>query len=238
MKHIILIAGLSLCLHGCGDENNQRATQQDTVQKAAHGDKKAMRDLEKQVRAKARADKKAQKEAARKKTSKPSDDLAQYTKALMSGPPGSIEKLKALAAGGNPNAQLWKIRSTVRVTDASAEAQAQARTELEAIATLAPAYQYQALSGQYWPLAAEAAFLISDDYLSAGALYPADTSQALKWLNTASAGGQPEAMFKLGIRYQYGLDVDADIENAKSWLKKSADAGWRQAASELEKLGK
>lgn len=241
MKHVVLMVGLSLCLQGCGNDDHQHAIQQDTVQKvaqkAAGGDEKSMHDLEEQVRAKIRADNKSRKKAARKMASKPSDDLAQYTKALMSGPPGNIEKLKALAVDGNPNAQLWEIRATVRVMDVSAGVRTRARTEIEAIATLAPAYQYQALSGQYWPLAAEAAFLISDDYLGAGGLYPTDIPLALQWLNTASAGGQPEAMFKLAIRYQYGLDVDADIESAKVWLKKSADAGWRPAANELEKLG-
>lgn len=231
MKYIFLIAALSISLSGCGGGDSQTVSQEEIVQKAVRGDKEAMRDLEKQVSAKLRADKKAEKDAGT-----PSDALAQFTKALMSGPPGNVEKLKALVKAGNPHAQLWHIRTTPSLKIADETTQADVRSQFAAISALDPSYQHQALSGQKWALAAEAAFLISEDSLASGGFYPADTQQALQWLNTAAQGGQPEAMFKLATRYQYGLDVEENIETAKYWLKKSADAGSRDAGRALAQI--
>ena len=162
--------------------------------------------------------------------------LAQFNMALVSGPPGNIEKIDTLAEQGNPNAQLWVIRTNAHTSGMSSEVQAQARAELEAISKLDVSYQHEAISGGKWPLAAEAAFFIAEDYLTSPALYPADMEQALVWLIKAADLGQPQAMFKLGTRYQYGLGVELNMDIAKAWLKKSADAGWRQAREELDKL--
>lgn len=232
MKYIFLVAAFSISLSGCGDDDNQAVSQEEIVQKAAQGDKKSMRDLENQVRDKLRAENLA----AKASVDKPSELLTQFTKALMSGPPGNIEKLKVLAENGNPHAQFWNIRSTPSLKTADAETQAGVRKQLAIIAALDSSYQHQALSGKKWPLAAEAAFLISEDSLASGGFYPADMQQALHWLNTAAESGQPEAMFKLATRYQYGLDVEEDIETAKSWLKKSADAGSRDAERALAQI--
>ncbi|POZ61447.1 tetratricopeptide repeat protein [Chromobacterium alticapitis] len=49
-----------------------------------------------------------------------------------------------------------------------------------------------------------------------------DMSTAHRWFEQAAAGGSAEAMFQLGIAYQEGQGVKADIARARGWYEKAA----------------
>jgi TPR repeat protein len=226
MKHIWIALISGLILTACGGSAETQSTQE----KAGHSDVSAMKDLEKQVRDKARADK-----AARKKAAQTGDARAAFLKAWLSGKK-SGEALQKLAQAGNPHAQVYLAHIKSAEGRASEADKAIYRGWLENAAQNAIGEQHQTLSGLTYPLSGEAAFLIAEDYLGADKLYGTDQSAALKWLKTAADQGQPAAMYKLAIRYQYGLDVDEDLTAAKSWMQKSADAGWRDAVQGLKGL--
>ncbi len=226
MKPLWMALITGLMLTACGGS----AETQDAQDKAAHGDAAAMRDLENQVRDRAKAQK-----VARKKAAQTGDAHAAFLKAWLSGK-NSGDALQKLAQTGNPHAQVYVAHIKSAEGHASDADKAIYRDWLENAAQNAMGEQHQTLSGLTYPLAGEAAFLIAEDYLGADKLYGTDQSAALKWLKKAADQGQPAAMYKLAIRYQYGLDVDADMSAAKAWMQKSADAGWRDAVQGLKGL--
>ncbi|MBL4869851.1 MAG: sel1 repeat family protein [Robiginitomaculum sp.] len=226
---------LGMILSSCGPKSSDIAAQEaelkDTVQKAQKGDKAAMRDLEKMVREKVKSDKKLI------ANSTGIEKLAKQFYWDQASGKIDDETLKKMAReDGNMHAQVY----TARIKGFSSELTPADRKLfigwLEHISTLDSAHMYYALNGKIYPLAGEAAFIISNDYLNARWLYYTDTTKSIAWLKTAAQNQHPEAMFKLAIRYQYGLDMDKDLDMAKTWMQKSADADWRQAAQELAKL--
>jgi TPR repeat protein len=52
-----------------------------------------------------------------------------------------------------------------------------------------------------------------------------DLARALQYYKIAAENGQKTAMSNLGIMYQDGSSVPADLAEAAKWFKKSADAG-------------
>ncbi len=59
------------------------------------------------------------------------------------------------------------------------------------------------------------------------------TAQTLKWLKESAAKGNPSAQYKLGVRYDRGLDVDQDHERAARWWKLAARQGHAEAQFHL-----
>ncbi len=218
----------SLFFTACGGGDNAASTKEQ-VQKAAAGDEVAMRDLEKQVVEKAKAEKNAIAELGA-----PEKQAKQFYWDLVAGKINEDALRKLTGEDENIHAQVYTAR-TVGRRDNLAGADRKLFIEwLEHIATVDKSHLYYALNGGKYPLAGEAAFMISEDYLNAKWLYPTDTVKALTWLQKAADAGQPEAMYKLAIRYQYGLDVSEDVDTANMWMKKSADAGWRAASDALK----
>lgn len=58
-------------------------------------------------------------------------------------------------------------------------------------------------------------------------------SKARKWFERAAEMEQPEALYRLGYMYDYGVHVDRDYEKANSYYRRSADGGNARAAFEL-----
>jgi TPR repeat protein len=48
-------------------------------------------------------------------------------------------------------------------------------------------------------------------------------------LQKAAAAGGAKAQYELGVRYEYGQDVDQDYTKAAEWTRKSADQGYADA---------
>lgn len=224
MKQILIAATLIISLAACGSGEGQEADLQARVDKAATGDAEAMQDLENQVGEAAKAVPKAD-----------GDALEAFNKLVFSGA-STPEDIAKLAAGGNPNARVYVAHTEGGSKNISAEDKGLYRTYLEEAATLDGSYQHQTISNLTYSLAGEAAFVISEDYLGGDRLYRQDNEKAVEWLRKAADLGQPEAMYKLGVRYHYGLDMDADSGAAREWLQKSLDAGWKDAAGELTSL--
>jgi len=235
MKNLLIAITLGLTLTACDGSDTtseKQMTTKELVAEAAAGDKGAMRDLERQVAKKAKADKKKMEAAAGG-----GDPVAVFQKAMMSGQ-GSGERIAALAASGNPNAQLWLAldkRSDEDLTDADKQLY---RDNLLTIARHGQNEKYIAFSSPTWSLSAEAAFQISEDKLSNKGLFEADTEGAIKYLKQAANEGQTKAMLKLSSRYEYALDMDKDLAAAKMWLEKAAVAGNYDAKRELKRLQK
>ncbi|PHS27416.1 MAG: hypothetical protein COA84_04390 [Robiginitomaculum sp.] len=177
----------------------------------------------------------AETQDAQDKAAQTGDAHAVFLKAWLSGKKRG-EALQKLAQAGNPHAQVYLAHVKSAEGHASDADKAIYRGWLENAAQNAMGEQHQTLSGLTYPLSGEAAFLIAEDYLGPDKLYGTDQSAALKWLRTAADQGQPAAMYKLAIRYQYGLDVDKDLAAAKSWMQKAADADWRDAVQGLKGL--
>lgn len=231
MKNLLIAITLGLTLTACGGGDTppeKQMTQKEIVAAAVAGDKDAMRELERQVAKKAKAEKKKMVSAA-----KDGDPLALFQKALMSGG-GNQERVNTLADAGNPNAQLWNAVSNRQASDLSDTDKQEYRTHMVAIAASGDKYKYSTVANAAYPLSAEAAFQISEDKLHSKWLFDTDTQGAIKYLKQAANEGHHGAMFKLATRYQYGHDMDKDLNAAKSWLEKSAIAGNRAAKDALK----
>lgn len=234
MKHIILAITLGLALTGCGGGDNtpeKEMTTKELAEAAAAGDTDAMRKLKRQVAKQARAERKRIEEAA-----KEGDTLAAFHKVLLGRGDDKLEQIRKLAIDGNPNAQLWIAVTNGQSESLAPEDKIRMKADLERIALTGGQYKYSTVANASYPLSAEAAFYLSEDLKSAKMLYAMDTPKSLEYLKQAAEGGHPQAMFKLATRYQYGLDMELDLDKAKSWLEKSASAGNRDAARELAKL--
>ncbi len=233
MKNILIAITLGLTLTACGGADappEKQMTTKELVAAATAGDKDAMRALERQVAKKAKADKTKMDAAAGS-----GDPVATFQKAFISGD-GREERINALAKAGNPNAQLWLVMDQRYKSDLNDADKRLYRTYLQTIAKHGQNDKYVSLSNSTWPLSAEAAFQISEDKLSAKWLFEADTEGAIKYLKQAAAEGQTKAMLKLSSRYEYGLGMDTDPVEARSWLEKAASAGNHDAKRALANL--
>ncbi|MGV6800321.1 MAG: tetratricopeptide repeat protein [bacterium] len=227
---LLAVFGLAACGNGGNGSSYKKMSAEELTQLAATGNQEAMQELEARLA-------KETSQPADKNTSAP-DPLAAFQQAMIGSDAAKIRAaIEKLAEQDNPNARLYLAQLVVFDSAASAEDKAAARATLEDIGTnLDDSFMHQTLSNQTYPLAAEAAYSISDDYLGGAGLYEMNTEEAIKWLKIAAQKGHPEAMFKLAVRYQYGLDMDSDMAQAKDWMQKSTKAGYRQAAEELAKM--
>ncbi|WP_249727472.1 tetratricopeptide repeat protein, partial [Bacillus paralicheniformis] len=62
---------------------------------------------------------------------------------------------------------------------------------------------------------------------------PQEISLAKQWFDNAAEKNVAEAMFTLGIIYEQGLGVEADVEAAFNAYKKSAELGYVKAQYRL-----
>jgi hypothetical protein len=60
-----------------------------------------------------------------------------------------------------------------------------------------------------------------------------DYAKARDWYEKAADGGNPDAMFKLGVIYQNGQGVALDYAKAREWYEKAADGGNADAMANL-----
>ncbi len=225
MKKPILAISLAAALTACGGSDTppeKEMTTEELTAAAASGDEDAMRELERQVAAKAKA-----------AAAEQSDSLDVFQQALTSGD-GSEARIIALAEAGNPNAKLWLAVSNRQNSDLSEIDGQLYRADLEEIATTGDNFRYGMFDIEDYPLSAEAAFQISEDKLTSKWLYDVDTDGAIAYLTKAAEGGHPGAMFKLATRYQYGLDLEQDLGVAKAWHEKAAAAGDGDAQTALD----
>lgn len=58
-----------------------------------------------------------------------------------------------------------------------------------------------------------------------GATTETDRQRALTLLRAAAERGQPHAQYQLGSRYERGIGVEADAEQARQWYEKAASNG-------------
>ena len=227
MKKSILAISLAVAITACGASETppeKEMTTEELTAAAAAGDEDAMRELERQVAAKAKAATAAAEQ---------DDSLTVFQQALTSGD-GSEARIIALAEAGNPNAKLWLAVSNRQNSDLSEIDRQKYRADLEDIATTGDNFRYGMFEIEDYPLSAEAAFQISEDKLTSKWLYDVDTDGAIAYLTKAAEGGHPGAMFKLATRYQYGLDLAQDLDIAKAWHEKAAAAGNRDAQTALD----
>lgn len=63
-----------------------------------------------------------------------------------------------------------------------------------------------------------------------------DFTEAFKWYMLAADQGDQVAMFNLGGLYEYGDGVEKNMDKAKEWYQKSADAGYQPAIDVLNSL--
>ena len=72
-------------------------------------------------------------------------------------------------------------------------------------------------------------YRISNLYKTGYKDIPQDTAKSIDYLRQAAELGDPDAMFDLGIRYEKGDGLVANIQKALEWINKAADAGHAQA---------
>jgi TPR repeat protein len=60
--------------------------------------------------------------------------------------------------------------------------------------------------------------------------------QARHWYEKAAAAGIAQAMLNLGLMYESGDGVAADVAAARQWYEKAAVAGDSDAAAQLSRL--
>ena len=65
---------------------------------------------------------------------------------------------------------------------------------------------------------------------------PQDYAKAREWYEKAAAGGNVNAMFGLGLIYEFGRGVAQDYAKAREWYQKAADKGNADAKARLAKL--
>ena len=72
-------------------------------------------------------------------------------------------------------------------------------------------------------------YRISNLYKTGYKDIPQDTAKSIDYLRQAAELGDPDAMFDLGIRYEKGDGLVANVQKALEWINKAADAGHAQA---------
>lgn len=210
MQKFACAFALSIALAACGAENVWADQDLAAVQEAAvNGDEAAMKELERRVQSTL---------TQIEDSADAGDPKAEFDLAFGSG---DIAKVEALADAGNAHAQTQMAAMIAGQSPSDADKD-RARAYLEAAAE------------QDHPTAL---FLMSEDYLSSSDLYPTDEAKALELGERAAALGHPEAMFKTGTRYQYGLATAVqDREAARKWYGMALEAGYRDAQRQLDEL--
>ena len=76
---------------------------------------------------------------------------------------------------------------------------------------------------------ADAIYRISNLYKTGYKDIKQDNAKAWDFLRQAADLGDPDAMFDLGVRYEKGDGVVANLQTALFWINKAADAGHDKA---------
>ena len=58
-------------------------------------------------------------------------------------------------------------------------------------------------------------------------------NEAVKWYWKAAAQGFAAAQFNLGVCYENGQGVEADVNEAVKWYRKAAEQGYDKAMNKL-----
>ena len=207
-----LITGpLALALIACGDASKYADKPlTEVTEAAANGDEAAMQELEKRAAV-------ALKEA--EAAAPEGDPETAFQNAYYSG---DMEKVAELAAAGNVFASVHQANMVQMMGDSTEEEKADARNALETAASDGHAH---------------AIYLISEDYLDEKGLYPVDYNKAFTMGEDAAEAGYMDAMFRTGVRYQYGhVGAPQDDAKALEWLTKAKEAGHYQAQMQLDEL--
>ncbi len=201
-----------LALAACGastDELNDSSSEDLTV-RAAAGDAEAMQEFERRLETTVQA----------QSAAPPTGDAeTEWQTALYSG---DQSRTDVLVEAGNPYALTYAASLIGANPGATDEEKRSARNWLEAAADQG--------HGQ-------ALFRMSQDYLGPSELYPMDEAKALALGIQAAEAGVHEAMYNIGVRYQYGLaTAPQDDAKAIEWLNKAKAAGNRAAQRQLDEL--
>lgn len=201
---------LTLGACGAGTTDLNETSSQDLAAQAAGGDAAAMQELER------RAQIAVQVESSAPTTNDPE---VEWQTALYSGDQSRVD---TMVEAENPYALTYAASLIGADPGSTDEQKATARNWLE---TAADKGHGQAL------------FRMSEDHLGPSELYPMDESKALALGIRAAEAGDHEAMFKTGIRYQYGLaTAPQDDTKAIEWLNKAKAAGNRSAQRQLDEI--
>ena len=207
----MIAAPLALVLAACGNASEYADKPlTDVTEAAAAGSEAAMRELEKRAKDALTAAQAASPEG---------DPETAFQNAFYSG---DLDKVAKLAEDGNVFASVYQANMIQMRSDVTDDERNAARAALE-----------QAASDGH----AHAIYLISEDYLDEKGLYPIDYDKAFEMGEDAAEAGYMEAMFRTGVRYQYGhVGAPQDDAKALEWLTKAKEAGHRQAQMQLDEL--
>ncbi len=60
-----------------------------------------------------------------------------------------------------------------------------------------------------------------------------DNGIAQMWIDHATETNDPDACYNVGLLFLFGQGIDADVEEARRWFKKSAEQGHMEASTNL-----
>lgn len=204
------LAAITLALSACGQSSDLGDVPlADVTDAAAKGDENAMKELEKRA---------AETQAALQ-SAETGDPETEFNTVFYAGDTDGVARL---AKAGNVFAITYEANMVQMLGTATEEEKAKARRDLEAAGADGHAH---------------ALYLISEDYLDTKGLYPVDEAKAFKIGEQAAEAGYMDAMFRTGVRYQYGhVGAPQDDQKAAEWLTKAKAAGHRQAQQQLDEL--
>lgn len=83
---------------------------------------------------------------------------------------------------------------------------------------------------------AECAYAVGRMYADGVGNLEADPIDAFVWFSQAAEGGFALAQYELAVRYQAGIGVESDQEQARSWMRKAAASGSAEARFQLAEI--
>lgn len=119
-----------------------------------------------------------------------------------------LDKLSAMAASGNPRAELLIGLRYLKGDHAPVNKPEAAKWILKSAAAHDP-------MGQYW----------AAELFRHGDGVAPDAAEALRWYEAAAGQGNRQAMHDLGIAYAEGLGTDKDFAQSAHWFARAAELG-------------
>ncbi|MGN6517366.1 MAG: hypothetical protein ACTHLR_16185, partial [Rhizomicrobium sp.] len=119
-----------------------------------------------------------------------------------------LDKLSAMAASGNPRAELLIGLRYLKGDHAPVNKPEAAKWILKSAASHDP-------MGQYW----------AAELFRHGDGVAPDAAEALRWYEAAAGQGNRQAMHDLGIAYAEGLGTDKDFAQSAHWFERAAQLG-------------
>jgi len=130
-----------------------------------------------------------------------------------------LDKLSALAASGNPRAQLLIGLRYLKGDGVAIDKREAAHWILKASAAHDP-------MAQYW----------TAELFQHGDGVAPDASEALRWYEAAAGQGNRQAMHDLGVAYAEGLGTQKDYDESARWFAKAAALGLKNSQFNLAVL--